>query len=62
MQNSIRICLYLAGSLCLVGSAGPASGNLKFQYPAIVGYAFVFPFVCLLLANHFYKLRSGSER
>jgi hypothetical protein len=62
MQNLIRVCLYLAGSLCLVGSTGPASGNLKFQYPAIVGYAFVFPFVCLLLAIHFYKLRSGSER
>jgi len=40
----------LSGLFCLVGLSGPASGDLRFQYPAIVGYAFVFPFVCLLLA------------
>ena len=37
------------GLLCLVGVAGRASVDLQFQYSAIVAYALVFPFVCLLL-------------
>lgn len=53
LQAAIRVTMILSGSLCLVGVLGPASGDLRLQYPAIAGYAFVFPFVCLLLANHF---------
>jgi len=53
LQNAIRAALMVAGVLCLAGAAGPASGNLRFQYPAIVGYAFIFPGTCLLLAIFF---------
>lgn len=50
LQLAIRVSMILSGLLCLLGVAGPASGDLGFQYPAIIGYAFVFPFTCLLLA------------
>ena len=53
LQNAIRISLILGGALCLIGFSGPASGNMRLQLPAIIGYAFVFPFVCLLLALFF---------
>jgi len=60
LRVAIRATFVAAGVLCLAGTAGPASGNLKFQYPAIAGYAFVFPFVCLLLAIFF--ARSGKPQ
>lgn len=50
LQNAVRWGFLVGGMLCLIGMCGPASGNLKFQYPAIAGYAFVFPATCLLLA------------
>ncbi len=50
LRIAIRASMTLSGLLCLIGISGPASGDLRLQYPAIFGYAFVFPFVCLLLA------------
>lgn len=50
LQNIIRVALLVSGVLCLIGVAFPVTGNAKLQLPAIVGYAFGFPFVCLLLA------------
>lgn len=50
LQVFIRAGMIASGLLCLAGVAGPVSGDLRFQYPAIVGYAFIFPFICLLLA------------
>lgn len=48
--------------LCLIGVAFLVTGNTRFQLPAIVGYAFGFPFVCLLLVILFSRseLRSQS--
>jgi len=53
LQNAIRVSLILGGGLCLFGISGSLSGDLRLQYPAILGYAFVFPFSCLLLAKLF---------
>jgi hypothetical protein len=53
LQALVRAGLIVCGLLCLVGVAGPASGDMRFQLPAIMGYAFGFPFVCLLLAKLF---------
>lgn len=50
LQNLIRFSLFISGLLCLIGFSGPASGDMRFQTVAILGYAFGFPFVCLLLA------------
>ena len=59
MRVRIRAGMILGGLLCLLGVSGPASGDLRFQYPAIFGYAFVFPFVCLLLAILFSRKKQG---
>ena len=53
LQAAIRNGLIVSGLLCLVGFSGPASGDMRFQVLAILGYAFGFPFVCLLLARLF---------
>jgi hypothetical protein len=53
LQRAIRATMFISGALCVIGVIGPASGDLRFQLLAIAGYAFVFPFVCLLLALFF---------
>jgi hypothetical protein len=60
LQAAIHASMTLSGLLCLVGVSGPASGDLRFQYPAILGYAFLFPFVCLLLAMLFRSDKSAG--
>ncbi len=50
LQNTVRIAMYVDGALCLAGTLGPLSGHMWLQFPAIVGYAFVLPVVCVLLA------------
>jgi len=61
LQAVVRAGLTVCGLLCLAGVAGPASGDMRFQLPAIMGYAFGFPFVCLLLAKLFTRLASGTS-
>jgi len=55
LQNTIRGGMILSGALCLLGTAGAGSGNLKLQYPAIVGYAFIFPVISLLVGILFIR-------
>ncbi len=58
LQDMVRFGMYLAGALCLAGTLGPLLGRLWLQLPAIVGYAFVLPVVCALLAILFARPRS----
>jgi hypothetical protein len=58
LHAAVRRGLTLAGGLCLVGVFGPASGHLRLQLAAIAGYAFVFPFLCVLLAILFARSRA----
>jgi hypothetical protein len=51
----VRRGMLTSGALCLIGTLGPATGNLSLQTIAIVGYAFVFPLVCLALALYFQR-------
>jgi hypothetical protein len=53
LKDVIRLGLIVCGLLCLAGVAFPVSGDARLQLPAILGYAFGFPFVCLLLAKLF---------
>lgn len=50
LSNAIRAVFVAGRSLCLIGFSGPVTGDMRLQVPAIIGYAFVFPFTCLLLA------------
>jgi hypothetical protein len=49
LEDAIRTGLYVGGTLCLVGILGPATGDMRLQFIAILGYAGVLPAVCLLL-------------
>lgn len=46
----VRVGMILAGTLCVAGTLGPATGHLQIQYLGIAGYAFVLPVGCALLA------------
>jgi len=45
-----RISMIVAGTLCLAGALGPASGRLEIQYLGIAGYAFALPVACTFVA------------
>ncbi len=50
LQNTVGVAMYVDGALCVAGTLGPLSGHLWLQLPAIVGYAFVLPVVCVFVA------------
>jgi hypothetical protein len=50
LERAVRAGLYVAGTLCLVGVLGPASGDMRLQFIAVAGYAGLLPAVFLLLA------------
>lgn len=53
VRHAARWTMRASGILCVLGTLGPALGDLRLQIPAIAGYAFVFPAACLLLAKVF---------
>lgn len=57
LEDAVRGGLYVAGTLCLVGVLGPASGDMRLQFIAVAGYAGVLPVVFLLLAMLFRRSR-----
>ncbi len=50
LHRAIRMAMFISGALCLVGVSGPASGDLRFQLLAVVGYVAGLFVVCVLLA------------
>jgi len=52
-HRTVRRSLYLAGGLCLLGTIGPAVGDMRLQLVGVVGYAVVLPVACVLLARLF---------
>jgi hypothetical protein len=51
--RSVRVGLLLAGTLCLLGLAGAAVGNMQLRNIGILGYGAIFPVVALLAARVF---------
>ena len=58
----VRRTAWLAGTLCLIGLAGPLSGRMDFQLAAIAGYAFVLPVLCVMIAFRFARTPAGADR
>jgi hypothetical protein len=54
-ERAVRVGLWLCGALCLAGTIGPATGNMRLQFIGVLGYAVVLPFVSFLLARVFAK-------
>ncbi len=47
---AVRLGLYAAGALCLLGLIGPAVGNLAWRFIGVFGYGVVFPITCVGIA------------
>jgi hypothetical protein len=60
LETAVRRTMRLSGVLCVTGLLGPALGDLRLQYLGILGYAGVFPIVCLLLNRLFARSDSVS--
>jgi len=61
LETGIRHTMFLSGTLCLAGVLGPASGDLRLQWLAIVGYAVGFPVACALVAIRFAPEKSSTR-
>lgn len=53
LARAVRSGLIASGTLCLAGLLGPATGEMRLQLFATLGYAFVLPATCVLLAFFF---------
>jgi len=55
-----RIGLAASGLLCLIGLLGPATGDLRLQMIAPLGFAFLLPLTCIPLAILFGRAARGN--
>ena len=60
--RTIRLSGIATGTLCLVGTLGPVTGEMRLQFIAVVGYGIGLPLTCFLLARFFRRTPSGFER
>ncbi len=49
----VRRGLMLCGTLCVIGTVGPALANMRLQFIGVFGYAAVLPIVCYMMARLF---------
>jgi len=62
LAGGVCVTMIVAGSLCLIATLGPATGNLRIQYAGIGGYVFALTVACILLAMLFRQAKpSGSS-
>jgi len=52
-DRTITTALLVTGGLCLLGTIGPATGDMRFQFIGVTGYGVLLPVTCYLLAAHF---------
>jgi hypothetical protein len=52
-QVAVRNGLLIAGAMCLVGIIGPAVNHIALRQIGIIGYAIVWPIVCIPLSKAF---------
>jgi hypothetical protein len=53
LKRTIRICLFTTGGLCILGTLGPATGDMRLQLIAVGAYGVLLPVTVLLLATDF---------
>ena len=62
LKSSVRILMIISGVLSFAGLLGPVFGNMLIRNIGIIGYAVVFPVICLLLAIVFNRAKiKGKE-
>ncbi len=62
LERAARRGLLVCGALCLAGTAGPATGDMRLQWTGILGYAMVLPVVAWVLARLFARGRAAGAR
>ncbi|KAA3650305.1 MAG: hypothetical protein DWP95_01470 [Proteobacteria bacterium] len=53
LKRNIRIALIITGALCLIGSLGPITGDMRLQFVSVLSYGILLPFVWLMIARYF---------
>ncbi len=60
-QRRVRRAFWTSGTLCVLGTAGPALGDMRLQRVGILGYAIVLPFAFFFLARNFQSEPLGGR-
>jgi hypothetical protein len=58
LERIIRTGLIIVGTLCLAGTLGPATGDMRLQFISVLGYGVLLPVVWLMIARYFQGFES----
>jgi len=61
LNRKIRITLIITGVLCIAGTLGPATGDMRLQFISVLGYGVFLPVVWLMIARYFQQAYTGSS-
>jgi hypothetical protein len=61
LKRTIRICLFTTGSMCILGTLGPATGDMRIQFIAVGAYGVLLPLTVLLLAMDFRRAHQNRD-
>ena len=61
LKRNIRTALVVVGVLCLAGTLGPVTGDMRFQFISVLGYGVVLPVAWLMIARYFQLSESDSN-
>ena len=59
LKRKIRITLIITGVLCIAGTLGPVTGDMRLQFISVLGYGVVMPVVWLMIAKDFHYSNRG---
>jgi hypothetical protein len=60
LKRKIRMTLIITGVLCIAGTLGPLTGDMRIQFISVLGYGVVLPVVWLMIAKDFYHSIGGN--
>jgi hypothetical protein len=60
LAGAVRAGCVISGSLCLMGTLGPATGRMQLQFIGVAGYGLGLPVVSFLLARYFARVAVGA--
>lgn len=61
LNRNIRIALNITGVLCVTGTLGPATGDMRLQFISVLGYGVFLPVVWLMIARYFQRSYKDSS-
>jgi len=59
LKRKIRLTLIITGILCITGTLGPVTGDMRLQFISVLGYGIVLPVVWLMIAKDFHYSNRG---